>query len=51
MTDSEDRILFGIRTDGTVDWGLGVPKLIVKELDEIKQRLKVIEDNTHNCKQ
>lgn len=28
ITDSEGRLLFGIKTDGSIDWGAGVPKPI-----------------------
>lgn len=43
MTDAVDHILFGIRKDASVDWSVGVPAPIRKELDEIRQRIKELE--------
>ena len=37
--DAEKRILFGIRRDGSVDWSIGVPGPIKKELDELKKEI------------
>ena len=33
-TDSEGRILFGIKTDGSIHWGIGVPKPIKYYIEE-----------------
>ena len=41
--DAEQHILFGIKRDGSVDWSIGVPGPIKKELDKINQRLKILE--------
>lgn len=35
MLDAEGHFLFGITAEGHVDWALGVPKPIRKELDKI----------------
>lgn len=41
--DAEQHILFGIKRDGSVDWSIGVPGPIKKELDKINQRLSILE--------
>lgn len=37
--DAEQRILFGIRKDGSVDWAIGVPGPIKKEMDELRKQI------------
>ena len=39
MTDAVDHILFGIRKDASVDWSIGVPRPIKKELDELRKEI------------
>lgn len=34
-TDAEDKFLWGIRVDGSIDWAVGIPKPIQKVLNEI----------------
>ena len=34
-TDAEDKFLWGIRVDGSIDWAAGIPKPIQKALNEI----------------
>lgn len=34
-TDTEDKFLWGIRVDGSIDWAVGIPKPIQKALNEI----------------
>lgn len=34
-TDAEDKFLWGIRVDGSIDWAVGIPKPIQKALNEI----------------
>jgi len=41
--DAEQHILFGIKRDGSVEWSIGVPGPIKKELDKINQRLSILE--------
>lgn len=41
--DAEQHILFGIKRDGSVDWSIGVPGPIKKELDKIRKKLKELE--------
>ena len=43
ITDAEDRILFGIKKDGSIEWGAGVPKPIREELDALKRRISELE--------
>lgn len=35
FTDSENKILFGIKNDGSVDWAIGVPTPIQKEINNV----------------
>ena len=37
--DAEQHILFGIKRDGSVDWSIGVPGPIKKELDELRKEI------------
>ena len=46
--DAEQRILFGIKRDGSVDWSIGVPGPIKKELDALKDRLSKLEPSIDN---
>lgn len=39
LTDSEKRIIVGIKKDGSVEWYSGVPAPIRKELDELKNEI------------
>lgn len=39
IVDAEEKILFGIRHDGTVDWGVGIPRPIREELEKMKDRI------------
>lgn len=41
--DAAQHILFGIKKDGSVDWSIGVPGPIRKELDELKKRISELE--------
>jgi len=34
-TDAEDKFLWGIRVDGSIDWSVGIPKPIQKALNDI----------------
>ena len=43
ITDAEDKLLFGIHTDGTIDWGVGIPKPIMAELEALKKRISDLE--------
>jgi hypothetical protein len=40
--DSQNRVLFGVKADGTFTWQKGVPKPINDELDAIKARLTAL---------
>ena len=41
--DAEQHILFGIKRDGSVDWSIGVPGPIKKELDDLDKRITELE--------
>ena len=41
--DSEDKVLFGIKKDGSVEWSKGIPKPIRDELKELKKRISELE--------
>lgn len=41
MVDAKNRFLFGITVEGKVDWALGIPKPIQKELDKIMDLIHV----------
>lgn len=43
VVDAEDKILFGIRYDGSIDWSVGIPGPVNKEFEELKKRLAVLE--------
>ena len=34
ITDSEGRLLFGIKTDGSIDWAVGVPAPVKEYIDK-----------------
>ena len=42
--DAKQRILFGIKRDGSVEWSIGVPGPIKKELDSLDKRLTELEN-------
>jgi len=37
------KILFGIHTDGSIEWGVGVPTPIRKELEKLDLRVRELE--------
>ena len=39
MVDAEDHVLFCVRIDGTIDWTLGVPQPIRKELERLEKKI------------
>ena len=39
LTDSEKKVIGGIKKDGSVEWYSGVPEPIRKELDELKNEI------------
>ena len=39
LTDSEEKIIIGIKKDGSVEWYSGVPTPIQKELDELRKEI------------
>lgn len=43
LLDSQNRVLLGVKADGSVAWQKGVPKPIKDELDAIKARLDALE--------
>ena len=43
VLDAEDHILFGIKHDGAVEWFIGVPEPIKKEMEELKRRIQQLE--------
>ena len=43
VLDAEDHVLFGIKRDGAVEWGIGVPEPIRKEMKELKRRIQQLE--------
>lgn len=40
MVDAEDHVLFCVRTDGTIDWALGIPYPIKKELERLETKIE-----------
>lgn len=45
VVDAEDKILFGIRHDGSIDWSVGIPGPVNKEFDKLKKRIAALEKN------
>jgi hypothetical protein len=41
--DSANRVLFGVKADGSFYWQKGIPKVLKDELDGIKSRLSALE--------
>lgn len=39
MVDKEGHVLFCVRTDGTVDWALGVPRPVKEELSRLEKKI------------
>lgn len=48
ITDANDKVLFGIKQDGSVEWYIGVPKPIRDELDALKKRIAELEKKETN---
>ena len=53
ITDASDHLLFGIhRSDGSIEWGVGVPTPIEKKISELARRVDKLEyhatDNSPN---
>ena len=50
ITDASDHLLFGIhRSDGSIEWGAGVPTPIKNKISELTQRVEKLENNaTYN---
>lgn len=44
ITDTKDHILFGIKHDGSIEWGMGIPTPIRKEFEKFDVRIKDIEN-------
>lgn len=42
-TDAENKFLWGIRVDGSIDWAVGIPKPIQKALSSIDETLKTFQ--------
>ena len=46
ITDASDHLLFGIhRSDGSIEWGAGVPTPIKNKISELTQRVEKLENN------
>lgn len=39
MVDAEDHVIFCVRRDGTIDWALGVPQPIRKEIERLEKKI------------
>ena len=39
ITDANDKVLFGIKQDGSVEWYIGVPKPIRDELEKLREEI------------
>lgn len=39
MVDAEDHVIFCVRRDGTIDWALGVPHPIRKEIERLEKKI------------
>ena len=50
IVDAEYKILFGIHTDGSIEWGVGVPKPIREELEKLEVRIQKLEKLKKNSR-
>lgn len=50
ITDTNDKVLFGIKQDGSVEWYIGVPKPIRDELEKLREEIAQLKkQNELNC--
>ena len=49
LLDSEEKIVFGIRHDGSVEWGLDIPRQMNEELEALKKRIAELEKKETNA--
>ena len=45
IVDADEHLLLGIKTDGNVEWALGIPEPIRKELEDIKKKIALLSNN------
>ena len=43
IIDAADHVLFGIKHDGSIEWPIGVPEPVKKEIDALKKRINDLE--------
>ena len=43
ILDAEEKKLFGIRKNGSIEWGAGIPTPIREKLDELQKRINILE--------
>ncbi len=43
LVDSEDKIIIGIKRDGSIEWGAGIPRPIREEFEKLERRLAKLE--------
>ena len=54
-TDAENKFLWGIRIDGSIDWAVGIPRPIQKKIEELNTKVdkeegkSLIEDEVKEC--
>lgn len=48
VLDAAEHILFGIKQDGSIDWSIGVPMPIKKEIDELKKEIIELKNKDNN---
>ena len=43
VLDAANHVLFGIKRDGGIEWPIGVPEPIMKEIEALKKRINELE--------
>lgn len=43
VLDAANHVLFGIKRDGSIEWPIGVPEPIMKEIEALKKRINELE--------
>lgn len=49
VVDAENKILFGIKKDGSIEWSIGVPSPIREQLEALKKRIAELEKKGINA--
>lgn len=51
IVDAANHVLFGIKRDGAIEWAIGVPEPVRKEINDLKNRIKELESKIDSIKQ